>query len=56
LWCRTARKIAFTGSIPTGKAVGAAAHAVAEPLFQSAVANSGRICEATKGVYVPERL
>ncbi|WP_416975049.1 aldehyde dehydrogenase family protein [Streptomyces sp. 4F14] len=75
------RKIAFTGSIPTGKAVGvAAAHdlkrvtlelggndaaivlddadidAVVEPLFQSAFANSGQICEATKRVYVPERL
>lgn len=29
---------------------------IAEPLFGSAFANSGQICEATKRVYVPERL
>lgn len=77
----TPRKIAFTGSIPTGKAVAvAAAHdlkrvtlelggndaaivlddadidRIVEPLFMSAFANSGQICEATKRVYVPERL
>ncbi|WP_328352628.1 aldehyde dehydrogenase family protein [Streptomyces sp. NBC_00445] len=77
----TPRKISFTGSIPTGKAVAvAAAHdlkrvtlelggndaaivlddadidRIAEPLFGSAFANSGQICEATKRVYVPERL
>ncbi|MFF4276572.1 aldehyde dehydrogenase family protein [Streptomyces sp. NPDC001536] len=75
------RKISFTGSIPTGKAVAVAAaqdlkrvtlelggndaaivlddadiDRVAEPLFMSAFANSGQICEATKRVYVPERL
>ncbi|WP_411152326.1 aldehyde dehydrogenase family protein [Streptomyces sp. A30] len=77
----TPRKIAFTGSIPTGKAVAvAAAHdlkrvtlelggndaaivlddadidRIVESLFMSAFANSGQICEATKRVYVPERL
>lgn len=77
----TPRKVAFTGSIPTGKAVAvAAAHdlkrvtlelggndaaivlddadidRIAEPLFGSAFANGGQICEATKRVYVPERL
>ncbi|MEU1275769.1 aldehyde dehydrogenase family protein [Streptomyces sp. NPDC005799] len=77
----TPRKIAFTGSIPTGKAVAVAAaedlkrvtlelggndaaivlddadiDRIVEPLFFSAFANSGQICEATKRVYVPERL
>lgn len=77
----TPRKVAFTGSIPTGKAVAvAAAHdlkrvtlelggndaaivlddadidRIVGPLFGSAFANAGQICEATKRVYVPQRL
>ncbi|CAM5311436.1 aldehyde dehydrogenase family protein [Streptomyces aurantiogriseus] len=77
----TPRKISFTGSVPTGKLVAAAAaqdlklitlelggndaaillddvdiDAVLEPLFFSAFANTGQICEATKRVYVPRRL
>ncbi|GHB82980.1 aldehyde dehydrogenase [Streptomyces umbrinus] len=77
----TPRKIAFTGSIPTGKRVAVDAandlkrvtlelggndaaivlddadiDRIVEPLFMSAFANSGQICEATKRVYVPERL
>ncbi|MEU9168690.1 aldehyde dehydrogenase family protein [Streptomyces sp. NPDC048420] len=75
------RKISFTGSVPIGKTVAAAAAQdlklitlelggndaaillddvdiddVVEPLFFSAFANTGQICEATKRVYVPRGL